>query len=288
MGPPLRCKTAGVDLGRIGVWTSFRPFGAARAGEAARLAEELGFGAWWVGGSPHVPDLRPILEATTTLVAATGILNVWASEPAATAAAHAAMRAEFPGRVMLGIGIGHPEATSDYRRPLAAMRAFLDGLDAAPDPPPVAERCLAALSPRMLDLAGERTAGTHTYFVPVAHTRAVRERLGPGALIAPELACVVDPDPVRAREVARGFAAMYLGMRNYRQALLEAGFTETDLAGGGSDRLIDAVVPQGEAARIAEVVHAHLDAGADHVSLQPLGEEGIPRASWTALAGALI
>ena len=288
MGPPSRCKTAGVDLGRLGVWTSFRPFGAARAGEAARLAEELGYGAWWVGGSPHVPDLRPILETTTTLVAATGILNVWAGDPATTAAAHAAMRAEFPGRVMLGIGIGHPEATSDYRRPLTAMRAFLDGLDAAPEPPPVAERCLAALSPRMLDLAGERTAGTHTYFVPVAHTRAVRERLGPGALVAPELACVVDPDPVRGREVARRFAGMYLGMRNYRQALLEAGFAEADLAGGGSDRLIDAVVPQGEAARIAEVVHAHLDAGADHVCVQPLGEEGVPRASWTALAEVLI
>ncbi len=276
-----------MDLGRIGVWTSFRPFGAQRAGEAARIAEDLGFGAWWVGGSPQLTDLRPILEATATLVAATGILNVWSSDPAGTAAAHAAMRAEFPGRVMLGIGIGHPEATSDYRRPLAAMRAFLDGLDAAPEPPPVAERCLAALSPGMLDLAGERTAGTHSYFVPVAHTRAVRERLGPAALVAPELACVVDADPVRAREVARRFAATYLGMSNYRRALLAAGFTEDDLAGGGSDRLIDAVVPQGEAPRIAEVVHAHLDAGADHVCLQPLGEEGIPRASWTALARAL-
>jgi probable F420-dependent oxidoreductase len=277
-----------MDLGTIGVWTSVRPFGAARAGEAARIVEDLGFGAWWVGGSPQVADLRPILEATTSLVAATGILNVWSSDPARTAAEHAGLRAAFPGRAMLGIGIGHPEATSDYRRPLTAMRAFLDGLDAAPAPVPRAERCLAALSPRMLDLAAERTAGTHTYFVPVAHTRSVRQRLGPGPLIAAEVACVVETDAARAREVARRYAATYLGLRNYRRAALAAGFGEEDLAGGGSDRLIDAVVPHGDAGRIAEAVRAHLDAGADHVCLQPLGEEGIPRASWTALAGALL
>ena len=277
-----------VDIGRIGVWTSYRPFGAERAGEAAALVEQLGYGAWWVGGSPRVPDLRPILEATSTLVAATGILNVWSNDPAETAAADAALRAEFPGRLMLGIGIGHPEATSDYRRPLTAMRAFLDGLDASPTPPPVEGRCLAALGPRMLDLAGERTAGTHTYFVTAGHTRRARERLGPDALVAPEVACVVETDPARARAVAREYAKLYLGLRNYTRRLLDAGFTEGDLADGGSDRLIDAVIPHGSAERIAEAVHAHLDAGADHVCLQPLGEEGIPRASWTALAEALI
>lgn len=277
-----------MDLGRIGVWTSFRPLGAERAGEAAKLAEQLGYGAWWVGGSPRVTDVRPVLEATSSLVAATGILNVWSNDPGRTAAADAALRADYPGRFMLGIGIGHPEATSDYRRPLRAMRAFLDGLDAAPAPPPVAERCLAALGPRMLDLAGARTAGTHTYFVTPGHTRHARERLGPGALVAPEVACVVDADPVRARAVARGYAKLYLGLSNYTRRLLDAGFTEDDLAGGGSDRLIDAVIPHGDAGRIAEAVHAHLDAGADHVCVQPLGEEGIPRASWTALAGALI
>ena len=139
----------------------------------------------------------------------------------------------------------------------------------------------------MLDLAGERTAGTHTYFVPVEHTRSVRERLGPTALLAPEVACVVDADPVRATAVARDYAKLYLGLRNYTQNLLEWGFTDADLADGGSDRLIDAVVPQGGAGRIAEIVRAHLDAGADHVCLQPLGEPGVPRQSWTALAAAL-
>jgi len=277
-----------IELGKIGVWTSYRPFGIERAGEAATLIEQLGYGSWWIGASPHVPDVRPVLEATSTLVAATGILNVWANEPAATAAAAAAVRADFPGRFMLGIGIGHPEATTDYRKPLAAMRAFLDGLDAADTPPPRQERCLAALGPKMLELASERAAGTHTYFVPVEHTRAARERLGPGKLVAAELACVVNSDPVRARAVARDYAQLYLTLRNYIQNLLHYGFTDDDVANGGSDRLIDALVPQGSAEEIAELVHAHLDAGADHVCLQPLGEDGIPRNAWTALANALL
>jgi probable F420-dependent oxidoreductase len=277
-----------MDIGKIGIWTSYRRFGIERAGEAAKLAEGLGFGAWWLGSSPRVDDVRPILEATSTLVAATGILNVWSNEPADVGAADAAVRRDYPGRFMLGIGIGHPEATSDYRRPLTTMRTFLDGLDAAPAPPPVADRCLAALGPKMLDLAGERTAGTHPYFVPVEHTRVARERLGAGKLVAPELACVVDTDAVRARAVARDYAKLYLGLRNYTKTLRDVGFTDDDLAGGGSDRLIDAVIPQGSAEQLAEIVRAHLEAGADHVCVQPLGEDGIPRASWTALAKALI
>jgi probable F420-dependent oxidoreductase len=276
-----------VDLGKIGVWTSYRPFGVERAGEAAKLVEQLGFASWWVGGSPHVRDVRPVLEATSTLVAATGILNVWANAPAETAADVSGVRAEYPGRFMLGIGVGHREATDDYRKPLSTMRAFLDGLDASGGAP-TQERCLAALGPKMLELARERAGGTHTYFVPVEHTRAARERLGGGKLIAAELACVVDTDRVRARAVARDYAKLYLGLRNYVQNLLEFGFTEDDVADGGSDRLIDAIVPQGSAEEIAEVVHAHLDAGADHVCVQPLGEEGIPRKGWTALAGALL
>jgi probable F420-dependent oxidoreductase len=277
-----------MDLGKIGIWTSYRPFGIERAGEAAKVAEQLGYGTWWVGSSPLVPDIRPVLEATTTLVAATGILNVWVNDPADTAAADAELRAAFPGRFMLGVGVGHPEATSDYRRPLTTMRTFFDGLDAAETPPPVDGRCMAALGPKMLDLAGERSAGTHPYFVPVEHTKVARDRLGPGKLVAPEVACVVETDSDRARAVARKYAELYLGLRNYTQNLLHLGFTEADIADGGSDRLIDAVIPHGSAGEIAEVVHAHFDAGADHVCLQPLGEESIPRRSWTALADALI
>jgi probable F420-dependent oxidoreductase len=250
--------------------------------------EQLGYGTWWIGASPRVPDVRPVLQATSSLVAATGILNVWANEPAETAAATAAVRAKFPGRLMLGIGVGHREATTEYRTPLATMRAFFDGLDASETPPPPEERCLAALGPKMLELASERAAGTHTYFVPVEHTRAARKRLGPDKLVAPELACVVDANPVRAKAVARDYAEHYLGLRNYVRNLLRHGFTDDDVADGGSDRLIDALVPQGSAAEIAEIVHAHLHAGADHVCLQPLGEDGIPRDAWTALAKALI
>ena len=277
-----------MDIGRVGVWTSYRPFGIERAGEAAKLAEQLGYGAFWVGGSPHVPQIRPVLEATSTLVAATGILNVWINDPAETAAADAEVRGEFPDRFMLGIGIGHPEATSDYTRPLASMRTFLDGLDAAPTPPPLDERCLAALGPKMIDLAGQRAAGAHTYFVPVEHTRFARERLGPGKLVATEVACVIEPDPERARSVARDYARLYLGLRNYTQNLLRFGFEQTDIEGGGSDRLIDAVIPHGSPEQIADVVRAHLAAGADHVCVQPLGEDGIPRESWTALAKVLV
>jgi probable F420-dependent oxidoreductase len=277
-----------VELGKVGVWSSYRPFGVERVDEAAKLAEQLGFGAWWVGGSPHVPDVRPVLEATSTLVAATGILNVWMNDPGETASADAELRAEFPGRFMLGIGIGHPEATSDYRRPLTAMREFLDGLDASTAAPPAEERCLAALGPRMLELARERTAGAHTYFVPVEHTRLARERLGAGKLVATELACVIDTDSVRAKAVARDYAKLYLGLRNYTQNLLRFGFSEADVADGGSDQLIDAIIPQGSPEQIGEVVRGHFDAGADHVCLQPLGEDGIPRESWTALAKVLL
>jgi probable F420-dependent oxidoreductase len=277
-----------MNLTTYGVWNSVAGLSAEEIREAARLVEQLGYGTWWAGGSPAVDDVRPILEATSTLAAATGILNVWSAEPAPAAAADAALRADFPERFMLGIGIGHPEATSDYRRPLATMRAFLDGLDAAVAPPPVQERCLAALGPRMLDLAGERTAGTHTYFVPVEHTRFARERLGPGRLIAVEIACVLDPDPTSARATARDYAAFYLGLSNYTSNLLRFGFSESDLADGGSDRLIDTIVPHGSAGQIAETARAHLAAGADHVCLQPLGETGIPRRSWSELADALI
>src|SRR3954451_19867935 len=146
-----------MDIGRIGVWTSYRPFGVQRAAEAARVVEELGYGAWWLGASPHVPGGRPIREATSTLVAATGILNVWINDPAETAAADAALRGDFPGRFMLGVGIGHREAPSPSRPPLPAMGRSPDALEAAADPPPADERCLAALGPKMLDLAALRT-----------------------------------------------------------------------------------------------------------------------------------
>ena len=277
-----------MELGRIGVWTSYRTIGADNAGEAAQLVEELGYGTFWLGGSPEPDQLRPLLAATDRIVAATGIVNVWQSEAESVARQHAALTADYPGRVLLGVGIGHPEATSDYTRPLTAMRAFIDGLDAADSPVPATERCIAALSPKMLELSRDRSWGTHPYFVPVEHSRYAREHVGDRALVATELACVLDSERDRARETARAYAKLYLSLTNYTRNLLRFGFTEDDIANGGSDRLIDAVVPQGSAEEIAAVVHAHLAAGADHVCLQPItGHAGIPAGEWRALAAAL-
>jgi probable F420-dependent oxidoreductase len=227
-----------------------------------------------------------LLEATDHLVVATGIVNVWSYDPAELAAEYVQLAHDFPDRVLVGIGIGHPEATSQYATPLDAMRAFLDGLDQADTPLPRDRRCLAALGPKMLELCKTRSRGAHTYFVPVAHTRAARALLG-DALLAPELACVVDDDVESARAKARRYAELYLGLRNYTSNLLRHGFDEDDIAHGGSDRLIDAVIPHGTAEDIAAATREHLDAGADHVCLQPVGVRGIPADAWTALAGAL-
>ena len=186
-------------LGEFGVWTTYRSIGEENAGAAASLVEQLGFGTFWLGGSPQLPALRPLLEATERIVVATGILNVWASEPERVASDFAELEAPFPGRVLLGIGIGHPEATSTYRKPLAAMRAFLDGLDSAETPVPRNRRCLAALGPKMLELSAERSLGSHTYFVPAEHTQAARKLLGETSILAPELACVLDPSAATHR-----------------------------------------------------------------------------------------
>jgi probable F420-dependent oxidoreductase len=276
-----------IDLGRFGLWTSYHGIGAENAGEAAQLAERLGYGTVWLGGSPNPAKVTLLLAATQTLAVATGIVNVWQDEPALVADEQAQLVADFPDRFMMGIGIGHPEATSDYKHPLTAMRGFLDGLDAAHPELPAAGRCLAALGPKMLDLARERTRGTHTYFVSPGHTRFARERLGPGRLIATELACVVDTDEERARSAARRYAKLYLGLQNYTNNLLRFGFTEDDIADGGSDRLIDTVVPHGSAEQIAASAQEHLDAGADHICLQTVGVQGVPTQEWTELAAAL-
>jgi len=277
-----------VNLGRFGVWTSFRAIGEENAGEASKLVEDLGFGAFWLGGSPRLPQTRPLLEATDRLIVATGIVNVWAYDPTDLAAEYADLDGAFPDRLLVGIGIGHREATSGYTKPLATMGAFFDGLDAAGRPLPTDRRCVAALGPKMLELCRDRARGTHTYFVPVAHTRHARERVGPHGLVAPELACVVDTDTDRARAAARAYAKLYLGLSNYTSNLLRFGFTRADISDGGSDRLIDAIVPHGSADDVAAAARAHVEAGADHVCLQPVGVDGVPRDEWTALAAALI
>jgi probable F420-dependent oxidoreductase len=270
-------------LGEIGIWLR-RTAGTA----AVPDIEALGFGAVWLGVSPSLPEARPFLEQSSTLTVATGILNVWQHDPADVAAQYADLQREFGGRFLLGVGIGHPEATVEYAKPLTKMREFLDGLDAVDEPVPRDERVTAALGPKMLDLAAERSRGAHPYMTPVDHTRFARERIGAEPLLAPEVTVVVEPDAETAREKAREFAAGYLERSNYRGNLLRFGFDERDLEGGGSDRLIDAVIPHGSAEEVAEAVRAHLDAGADHVSLQPVGHGPAPVDDYRALAGTLL
>ncbi len=272
-----------MTLGQIGIWRR-RQSGA----EGVEELEALGYSALWIGSSPSTADARPCLERTSAMTIATGILNIWQHEPADVAAGHAELTREFPGRFLLGIGAGHPEATSDYTRPLASIRAFFDGLDAADPPVPRDERAGAALGPKMLDLAAERALGAHTYFIPPEHTRFARERIGPDALLAPELAVVVETDPEAARAIAREYAKYYLELSNYTNNLKRFGFDDNDIAGGGSDRLIDTVVPHGSPEAIAEAVRAHLDAGADHVCVQPLGHGPNPTDDYHALAAVLI
>jgi probable F420-dependent oxidoreductase len=272
-----------MTLGQIGIWRR-RHDGTGAVAEI----EAAGFTALWIGGSPSLAEVRPFLEQSSTLTVASGILNVWQHDPADVAAQRAELARDFPGRFLLGIGVGHPEATAEYTSPLQRMRAFFDGLDAAPEPVPCDERVAAALGPKMLELATQRSLGTHTYFVTVEHTRFAREHVGLDALVAPEVAVVVETDDELAREAAREYAALYLGRRNYTNNLLRFGFTERDIADGGSDRLIDAVIPHGSPERIADAVRAHLDAGADHVALQPLGHGAAPVADYEALAAALL
>jgi probable F420-dependent oxidoreductase len=272
-----------MDIGTIGIWKSRRT-----GTDGVADIEALGYGALWLGGSPSVEQAREYVEVAAELPVITGILNVWQHEPEEVAAAHARLTADHPGRFVLGIGIGHPEATSEYQKPLAKMRAFFDGLDAAETPVPKAERCAAALGPKMLDLAAERSLGTHPYFVHAEHTRYARERVGEGVLVAPEVAVVVERDAETARRIAREYAQSYLRMSNYVSNLLRHGFGDDDVRDGGSDRLIDAVIPHGTPDEIADAIRAHLDAGADHVCLQPLGHGPAPVDDYRALAEVLL
>ncbi|MGH2849000.1 MAG: LLM class F420-dependent oxidoreductase [Solirubrobacteraceae bacterium] len=288
-----------MDLGRVGVWCGgFRLHGDRGAiRDAVAELETLGYQALFVPGGDTTDVLdaaSDILAATRTVPVATGILNVWTHSPAAVAASWGEIEAKHPGRLQLGLGIGHATAIArlglTYRRPVATMAAWIDALDGAPEPVPAQRRLLAALGPRMLALAGERTAGAHPYKVPAEHTRLARGVLGPGPLLAPEQAVVLETDPVRARELARGHIARYLTLDNYTSNFLRCGFDQGDLRDGGSDRLVDALVAWGDEERVAARVAAHFDAGADHVCIQvaDVGWEDLPREQWRRLAAALL
>jgi probable F420-dependent oxidoreductase len=276
-----------MDFGEYGAWTSFARIGEKNAGAAAAAAEAAGLGTFWLGGSPRLAQVRRLLEGSEKLTIATSIVNIWGYDPADLAREYTELEADFPGRVCVGIGVGHPEATSDYKRPRRALEGFLDGVDAAPESIPVERRIVAALGPKMLAMSARRSLGTIPYFSSVDHTRAARAAVGPDALVIPEVAYVLDEDVERARATARRYAQLYLGLRNYTNALLDHGFEQADIEDGGSDRLIDHVIPHGSAAEVAATVRAHREAGADHVAVQALGADGVPAAEWSALADSL-
>lgn len=261
--------------------------GEGNGGEAAKVAQRLGYGAIWVGGSPRLKSLEPLLAATDRITVATSIVNVWQYEPEVLCDEFHALDAAYPGRLLVGLGIGHPEATQEYHKPLAKMRGFLDAIAAATQPIPRRQLIVAGLGPKMLDLSAERSLGTIPYFVSPEHTAFARARLAPPALVAPELAIVVDDEGDRARATARAYAKFYLALSNYTANLLRFEFEPADLEDGGSGRLLDTVVPQGSPADLAPHLHAHLDAGADHVCIQTLGVEGVPEAAWSAMASEL-
>ncbi|MEQ3551487.1 LLM class F420-dependent oxidoreductase [Pseudonocardia nematodicida] len=254
-----------VSLGRYGVWRH----ASGLSPELAREIESLGFGTVWIGGSPP-GDLQlaeDMLDATGSLVVATGIVNMWSTPADEVAPSYERVAGKHPDRFLLGVGVGHPEATSDYTRPYATVVEYLDRLDALDVP--VQGRVLAALGPKVLDLARDRTAGAHPYLTTPEHTRSARERLGPGSLLAPEHKVVLDDDPVAARTLGRpAVEKPYLGLRNYTTNLRRLGWSDEDIADGGSDALIDALVAHGSAEQVAARLTEHLDAGADHVCAQ--------------------
>ena len=271
-----------IELGKVGIWrhaSGFTP-------EVVAEVEALGYGTIWVGGSPpgDLTVVEHLLDTTRHIAVATGIVNVWQDDAATVGASYHRITARHPGRFLLGLGIGHPEATREYQRPYAALVSYLDQLDDLKVP--VEGRVLAALGPRVLRLSAERAAGAHPYLVTPEHTRQARQILGDGPLLAPEQKLVLETDPEQARAIGRPRVQNpYFGLTNYVSNLRRLGWTDADLADGGSDALIDALAVHGDAAAIARGVTAHLDAGADHVATQVLNPDPLP--ALRALAGQL-
>jgi probable F420-dependent oxidoreductase len=260
-----------VELGRYGVWHGAQHFGP----ELAAGLERAGYGALWLGASPDagLRDAEVLLASTRSVAVGTSIVNMWKSPAAEVAASYHRLEEEFPGRFLLGVGIGHPERNDAYRSPYDTMVSYLDELDDGKVP--ADRRALAALGPKVLQLSGARTAGAIPYLTTPEHTREARRTLGGGVLLAPEQMIVLETDPDVARSTARDRLAMYLQLSNYTQNFKRYGFADEDIANGGSDRLVDALVLHGSAVEIAKGLKAHLDAGADHVAIQQLGPEGI-------------
>jgi probable F420-dependent oxidoreductase len=280
------------QLGRVGVWAMEMRFGdpAAIAGAAAEL-DALGYGALWIPGGIDDAVLGTVdmlLAATQRITICTGIINIWKQTPQDVAAWWQAQSPANQARVFLGLGISHgPIIGEDWMKPIARMREWLDGADAAGLPRDAL--CVAALGPQMVALSGKRTAGAHPYLADPTHTAIAREILGPGKVLAPEQGVILESNPDKAREIAREALALYRNLPNYCNNWRRLGYSEDDIANLG-DKLIDGIFAWGDAAKIAERVTAHHDAGADHVCVQVISATGLDgaRAAWRELAGVLL
>jgi probable F420-dependent oxidoreductase len=272
------------ELGRYGVWLGSRSISPG----LARQIESLGYGAAWIGGSPDaaLEWVEPALAETSSLQLATGIINVWASPAAEVAKSYSRIESAYPGRFLLGVGVGHPEHTDVYKKPYDALVEYLDELDGACVP--TSRRVLAALGPKVLALSAERSAGAHPYLTTPEHTAHARELIGNTVFLAPEHKVVLTGSASEAREIGRKTVDFYLGLSNYVNNWRRLGFTDDDVRKPGSDKLIDAVVAHGTPEQIAARLNEHLEAGADHVAIQVLGgPDGKLIGALEQLAGAL-
>lgn len=264
--------------------------------DAATELEELGYARLWFSGGfgeDVAPRFREILDGTRRIGVASGIVSIWHSSPPEVAAFAEDAERAHPGRFLLGLGASHAVVVesggTDYRKPYSKMVDYLDGLDAAGLSPE--RRVLAALGPRMLQLSHDRSAGAHPYFVPAEHTAEARAAIGPDRLLAPEVAVVLDADATTARATARQYTSGYLALPNYTNNLRRFGWTDDDLAGGGSDRLVDALIPWGTVETVASGLEKHYQAGADEVAIQVLNggdDTSFPADEFRALAAVLI
>ncbi|MGB3355165.1 MAG: LLM class F420-dependent oxidoreductase [Mycobacterium sp.] len=285
-----------MKLSGVGLWSSQLRYGnPTEAAEAAAELDELGFPALWIPdvGGPVLDSVDNLLSATKRTVIATGILNLWMHDPVEVADRYATLTETHGERFLLGIGVSHAPLIDSkepglYRKPLAATKAFLDGLDSASQPVPVANRVLAALGPKMLQLSATRAGGAHPYLVTPEHTHTAREVLGDGPMLLPEQTVMLTDDRDQARAVGADWLRSYLALPNYANNLLRSGFTEDDVA-SVSDRLFDAIIAWGDEDAILARVAEHRAAGADHVCVQVITADPteFPREQWRRLAAAL-
>ncbi|WP_200182815.1 TIGR03620 family F420-dependent LLM class oxidoreductase [Tomitella biformata] len=279
-----------------GFWLSRKHREAAL--DAARELEELGYARLWTSGGfrEGIPEMyAELLSATTTLGVASGIVSIWHAEPTVAAQSVAELERDHPGRFLFGVGTSHApivdaQHAATYTKPYSQMVRYLDALDGAADPVPADRRVLAALGPRMLALSAARAAGAHPYFTPPEHTALARQILGAAPLLAPEVAVVLEENETTARGIAREYMRGYLSLPNYSNNLRRLGYTEEDVAGGGSDRLMDALIPWGGLDKVVSGIDAHYQAGADEVAVQVLtaNADQFPAAEYRDLAAALL